>query len=49
MVEGFPEEGGMPSSQVDGIITNLPACEDLVLEIMSDFDQACSKLEGIRR
>ena len=39
----------MPSGQVAGIITNLPACEDLVLEIMRDFDQACSKLEGIRR
>ena len=49
MVEGFPEEGAMPSGQVAGIITNLPACEDLVLEIMNDFDQACSKLEGIRR
>ena len=49
MVEGFPEEGAMPSGQVAGIITNLPACEDLVLEIMNDFDQSCSKLEEIRR
>jgi NAD(P)H-dependent flavin oxidoreductase YrpB (nitropropane dioxygenase family) len=49
MVEGFPNEGAMPSGQVAGIITNLPACEELVAEIMSDFDKACKKLEGIRR
>jgi NAD(P)H-dependent flavin oxidoreductase YrpB (nitropropane dioxygenase family) len=49
MVEGFPNEGAMPSGQVAGIITNLPACEELVTEIMRDFDRACEKLDGIRR
>ncbi|MDA8720195.1 nitronate monooxygenase, partial [bacterium] len=49
MVEGFPDEGAMPSGQIAGLISNLPPCDELVKEIMNDFNQSLTRLEGVRR
>lgn len=49
MVEGFPDEGAMPSGQIAGLISNLPPCDELVKEIMNDLNQSLTRLEGVRR
>jgi|TARA_B110000967_G_C18901255_1_gene575364 NAD(P)H-dependent flavin oxidoreductase YrpB (nitropropane dioxygenase family) len=49
MVEGLPNEGAMPSGQVAGLITNLPTCNELIQQIMREFNVAATnfkKIEG---
>ena len=49
MVDGSPNEGAMPSGQVAGILTNLPTCNELIQQIMREFNVAATnfkKIEG---
>ena len=47
MVEGSPNEGAMPSGQVAGILTNLPTCNELIQQIMREFNVAATNFKRI--
>ncbi len=46
MVEGVPAEGVLPSGQVAGLIEDQPTCEELVLRIMQEAEEALGRLCG---
>ena len=48
MVHGSPKDGVLPSGQVAGLIDNLPACADLVAEIVDDTVSALSSRSKIK-
>jgi len=45
MVEGKPDEGVLPSGQVAGLIDDLPSCEELIAQIMSEAEE---RLKAVR-
>ena len=47
MVEGFPNEGAMPSGQVAGIINNIPTCSELIMQIMREFELSYTRFKEI--
>ncbi|MEP3824024.1 MAG: nitronate monooxygenase [Marinobacter sp.] len=44
MVEGFPDEGILPSGQVAAAIDSLPSCEELIDSIVREAEQCLSRL-----
>lgn len=44
MVDGYPEEGVLPSGQVAGAIDALPSCEEIVAGIVKEAEQTLSRL-----
>ena len=46
MVEGRPDEGVLPSGQVAAVIDGLPACEDLINDIVQEAEQRLAALRG---
>lgn len=44
MVEGKPNEGVLPSGQIAGLIDDLPSCEDIISQIVSDAQASLKRI-----
>ena len=49
MVEGKPGEGILPSGQVAAMIDNLPSCQELIEEIMSQAESRLAELSALTK
>ena len=45
MVDGMPANGAMPSGTVAGVIDDLPTCENLIKEIISQYNLKIKQME----
>ena len=45
MVDGMPANGAMPSGTVAGVIDDLPTCENLINEIISQYNSKIKQME----
>lgn len=49
MVDGKPAEGVLPAGQIAGAIDNLPSCEELIEEIVSQAEERLNKLHRLNK
>ena len=45
MVDGMPANGAMPSGTVAGVIDDLPTCENLINQIISQYNSKIKQME----